>query len=167
MEGAAYVANVRKEFGSENLDKILRYFMRTVIRMEKSGMLSLPVENDLKGEPLRSYLELCMRFVTDAQPEEVSRPILESQYDFILNNSKLPPETALEMWICRELSLHIHYDRDPYEFIFHTGNLWGDLANEFACRTFYPNMPAEMQEKYGVDEIVKHIPEGLLRPEDY
>lgn len=161
------MANVREEFGSEDLDRILRYFMRTVIRMERSGMLALPVENDIKGEPLRSYLELCMRFVTDAQPEEVARPILESQYDFILHNSKLSQETALEMWLVRELSLHIHYDKDPYEFLFHTGNLWGNGAEEFACRTFYPNMPQDMREKYGVDEVLKHIPEGFLRPEDY
>lgn len=161
------MANVRNEFGSENIDKILRYFMRTLIRIEKSGMLALPVENDLAGEPMRSYLDLCMRFVTDAQPEEVSRPILESQYDFILANSQLPKEAALEMWLIRELSLHIHYDRDPYEFIFHTGNLWGPAAEEFACRTFYPNMPADKREKYGVDEVLGHIPEGFLRPEDY
>lgn len=159
--------SVRKEFGSGNIDKILRYFMRTVIRMEKAGMLALPAENDVEGEPLRSYLELCMRFVTDAQPEEVARPILESQYDFILANSKLSKETALEMWLARELSLHIHYDKEPYEFLFHTGNLWGQEAEEFACRTFYPNMPEGMREKYGVDEVLGHIPEGFLRPEDY
>lgn len=159
--------NVRKEFGGEELDRLLRYFMRTVIRMEKSGMLALPVENDIKGEPLRSYLELCMRFVMDAQPEEVARPILESQYSFILNNSKLSPDTALEMWLARELSLHIHYDSDPYDFLLRTGNLWGELAEEFATRTFYPNMPADAQKKYGVDEVLRHIPEGFLRPEDY
>ena len=159
--------SVRKEFGSENIDRVLRYFMRTIIRMEKSGMLSLPPGNDIKDEPLRSYLELCMRFVTDAQPEEVARPILESQYNFILGNSKLSKETALEMWLARELSLHIHYDRDPYEFIFHTGNLWGNTAEEFACRTFYPNMPEKWREKYGVDAVLERIPEGMLRPEDY
>lgn len=159
--------NVRNEFGSETLDKILRYFMRTILRMEKSGMLALPVKNDLDVEPLRSYLDLCMRFVTDAQPEEVARPILESQYDFILSNSQLSPEIALQMWLIRELSLHVHYDADPYEFLFHTGNLWGDSASEFACRTFYPNMPVEWQQKYGVDEVLAHIPEGFLRPEDY
>lgn len=161
------MSSVRQEFGCEELDRILIYFMRTVIRMEKSGMLALPVENDIKAEPLGSYLELCMRFMTDAQPEGAARPILESQYDFILRNSKLSKETALEMWLVRELSLHIHYDRDPYEFLFHTGNLWGDAAEEFACRTFYPNMPEDMREKYGVNEVLKHIPKGLLRPEDY
>ena len=36
--------NVRNTYGSENLDRIFRYFMWTVLRMEKSGLLSLPVE---------------------------------------------------------------------------------------------------------------------------
>lgn len=159
--------DVRREFCSANTDKLLIYFMRTVMRIEKSGMLALPVKNDLDCEPLRSYLELCMRFITDAQPEEVSRPILESQYDFILGNSTPSAGTALDMWLARELSLHVHYDSDPYEFIFHTGNLWGDKASEFACRTFYPNMPKELQDKYGVTEVLSHIPDGFLRPEDY
>lgn len=161
------MANLRDEYSSESLDKILRYFMRTILRMEKGGLLSLPVQNDLTIEPLGSYLDLCMRFFTDAQPEEVSRPILESQYDFILSNSKLSPDIALQMWLIRELSLHIHYDADPCEFLFQTGNLWVDLADEFACRTFYPNMPPEWQKKYGVHIILQRMPEGFLRPEDY
>lgn len=159
--------NVRTEFGGEALDQIFRYFMRTVLRMEKKGPLALPVENDLQVEPVRSYLDLAVRMITDAQPQEVARPILESQYDFILGHSQLSPEIALQMWLVRELSLHIHYDRDPYEFLFHTGNLWGNLAEEFACRTFYPNMPAEWQKKYGVDQVLRNIPEGFLRLEDY
>lgn len=159
--------NIRNEYGGEALDRIFRYFMRTIIRMEKVGMWGLPVENDLQTEPCRAYLDLAVRMITDAQPEEVSQPILESQYDFILSHSQLSPKTALQMWLIRELSLHIHYDSDPYEFLFHTGNLWGSLAEEFACRTFYPNMPVKWQKKYGVDEVLVHIPEDFLRLEDY
>lgn len=161
------MGNVRFEYGGEALDRIFRYFMRIVLRMEKRGILALPAENDIQGEPVRSYLDLAVRMITDAQPEEVSRPILESQYDFILSHSQLSPETALQMWLIRELSLHIHYDRDPCEFLLFTGNLWGDLANEFACRTFYPNFSADWQEKHGVRDIVERIPEGFLRLEDY
>lgn len=159
--------NVRTQYGSENLDIIFRYFMRTIIRMEKSGLLALPVKNDLEGEPLRSYLDLAMQFFTDAQPQEVCRPILESQYNFILANSKLDADMALQMWLVMELSLHVHYDKDPCDFLFSTGNLWGDLASEYATRTFYPNMSKEWREKYGVSEVLKRIPESFLRPEDY
>lgn len=74
---------------------------------------------------------------------------------------------ALQMWLVMELSLHIHYDQDPCEFLFGTGNLWGNLAEEFATRTFYPNMGEEWQKKYGVDQVMKHVPERFLRPEDY
>lgn len=159
--------NVRFEYGGETLDRIFRYFMRTILRMEERGILELPAENDITGEPLHAYLDLAVRMITDAQPEEVSRPILESQYDFILSHSQLSPEIALQMWLIRELSLHIHYDKDPSEFLLFTGNLWGDLANEFACRTFYPNFPNHWQEKHGVREVVEHIPESFLRLEDY
>ena len=159
--------NVRTQYGGGNLDRIFRYFMRTILRMEKSSLLALPVKNDLEGEPLRSYLDLAMRLFTDAQPEAVCRPILESQYNFILANSKLDADMALQMWLVMELSLHIHYDQDPCEFLFGTGNLWGNLAEEFATRTFYPNMGEEWQKKYGVDQVMKHVPERFLRPEDY
>ncbi len=159
--------NIRTEFGSENLDKIFRYFMRTILRIEKAGILALPVENDLAGETQRSYLDLAVRMITDAQPEEVARPILESQYSFILNNASLPPEAAMEMWFIRELSLHIHYDKDPSEFLLRSGNLWGPLTEEFACRTFYPNFDEEWQKMHYVDDVMAHIPEELLRPEDY
>lgn len=159
--------NIRTEFGSENLDKIFRYFMRTILHIEKTGILALPVENDLAGEAQRSYLDLALRMITDAQPEEVARPILESQYNFILNNTSLPPEAAMEMWFIRELSLHIHYDKDPSEFLLRSGNLWGRLAEEFACRTFYPNFDEEWQKMHYVDDVMAHIPKELLRPEDY
>ena len=159
--------NVRSEFGGEVLDRIFRYFMRTVLRIEKKGMLGLPAENDLQVEPVRSYLDLAVRMITDAQPEEVARPILESQYDFILNHSQLSPEIAMQMWLVRELSLHIHYDRDPSEFLLRTCNLWGDLADEFACLTFYPSFPADWQKEHGVLEIVEHIPQNRLRLDDY
>lgn len=159
--------NVRKDYGSEELDRIFRYFMRTVLRMEKKGLLALPVENDLRGEPLRSYLDLAMTLFLDAQPQQVARPILESQYDFIVTNSRLSAETAMEMWLIRELSLHIHFDPDPYGFLLSTGNLWGDLADRFACLTFYPNMPPDLQRAYGVDEAAAHIPAEMLRLDDY
>lgn len=159
--------NVRKNFGSENLDRIFRYFMRTVLRMEKKGLLALPVENDLQGEPLRSYLDLAMTLFVDAQPQQVVRPILESQYDFIVTNSGLSADKAMEMWLIRELSLHIHFDPDPYDFLLSTGNLWGGLAERFACLTFYPNLPAGVQRLYGLGQAVEHIPAEMLRLEDY
>lgn len=43
--------NVRTQYGGENLDRIFRYFMRTILRMEKSSLLALPVKNDLEGSP--------------------------------------------------------------------------------------------------------------------
>lgn len=159
--------NVKLEFGGEALDRIFRYFMRTILRIEKKGMLGLPAENDLQVEPVRSYLDLAVRMITDAQPEEVARPILESQYDFILNHSQLSPEIAMQMWLVRELSLHIHYDRDPSEFLLRTCNLWGDLAGEFAYLTYYPNFPIDWQKEHGVHEAVEHIPQDRLRLDDY
>ena len=159
--------NVRNTYGSENLDRIFRYFMRTVLRMEKSGLLSLPVENDLQGEPVRSYLDLAMNLFTGAQPQQVVRPILESQYSFILNNSQLSADTAMEMWMVRELSLHVHFDPDPCEFLLDTCNLWGDLANEFACLTFYPNLSPDWQRAHGVEEITARIPLERLRLKDF
>ena len=163
----AYMKNVRNEFGSEDLDRTFRYFMRTVLRMEKKGLLSLPVENDLKTEPSRSFLDLSVRMITDAQPQEIARTILESQYDFILSNSQLPASTAMQMLLIEELSLHIHYDKDPSQFLLSTGNLWQNLAEEFACLTFYPNFPPEWQKAHGVYEIVQNIPKKMLRLSDY
>lgn len=167
MESMDNMGNVRTEFGSEELDKIFRYFMRTVLRMEKKGVTALPAKNDLPSEPLGSYLDLAVRMIMDAQPEETARLILESQYDFILSHSQLSADIAMKMWLIRELSLHIHYDRDPSEFLLGTGNLWGDLAGKFACQTFYPNMPVEWQISHGVRDIVEHLPLDFQQLNDY
>lgn len=159
--------NVRERFGSDELDRIFIYFMRTILRMEKKGITALPVENDLRAEPSRSYLDLAVRMITDAQPPEVARMILESQYDFIVSNSQLTEAVAMQMLLIEELSLHVHYDKDPSAFLLSTGNLWGNAANEFACRTFYPNFSGEWQREHYVFEVMQNIPEGMLRRDDY
>ena len=43
--------NVRNEYGGENLDKIFRYFMRTVLIMEKKSLLDLPPRTMSRGSP--------------------------------------------------------------------------------------------------------------------
>ena len=48
-----------------------------------------------------------------------------------------------------------------------TVNLWGNEVFEYASRTFYPNLPEDVQEKYQIYDLLKHMPEDAFGWDDY
>ncbi len=153
-------------YDNEMLDGVLCCFMRTILRLQETGVERLPVENCLP-EPLKSYMEIAMRLLIGGIPPETSRIILESEYDTLLYGGNADIRTVMCLQMIKELSFHIRFDEDCYQYLLDTDNLWGNTALEYASRTFYPKLPAEVREKYGIDDLIRYIPREMLRLEDY
>ncbi len=154
-------------YDSDILDQVLCCFMRTILRLQESGVEKLPVENHLP-EPLKSYMKAAMGLFTGGEPPEITRIILEAEYDVLLHN--LPGvdiETVMGLQMIKELSFHIRFDDDYYRYLLDTCNLWGNTALEYACLTFYPKLPDEIREKYGVNDLIRFVPREKMRLEDY
>ncbi|MCM1542911.1 MAG: hypothetical protein NC121_16855 [Blautia sp.] len=153
-------------YDNDILDEVLCCFMKTILNLQETGIENLPVENRLP-EPARSYMDLAIRILMDGQPPETSQLILQSEYDVLLNREKPDLETVISLQMIKELSCHIHFDQDYYEYLLSTVNLWGNRVFEYASLTFYPNLPVEIRRKYGIDDLIRHIPREMLRLEDY
>ncbi|MBD5452957.1 MAG: hypothetical protein HDR30_01340 [Lachnospiraceae bacterium] len=158
--------SIKSRYGNEVLDKIFRYFMRIVLHLQNSGIEKLPLENDFE-EPLKSFMDIAVDLIIDGQPPEISRLILEAEYDAVLSKAAVSVKTAMALRLIKELSWHIHYDEDYYGYLLFTENLWGNEVSEYASRTFYPNLPEEIKEKYQIHDLIKYIPKEAFRLEDY
>lgn len=158
--------SIKQRYGSGMLDEIVLYFMRTILHLQKSGIEDLPLANSF-CEPVKGFLDLAIELIMDGQPPEISALILDTEYDMILRQREITKETVLGLRMIRELSWHIHYDEDYYGYILMTDNLWGNRVFEYASRTFYPNFPDEIKDKYHIYDLIKYVPQELFRLEDY
>ena len=126
----------------------------------------LPLENNFE-EPLKSFIDIAVGLIIDGQPPETASLILDAEYDVILNTGAVSVKTAMSLRLIKELSLHIHYDEDYYSYLLSTDNLWGNEVFEYASRTFYPNLPEEIKEKYKIHDLIKYMPKEAFRLDDY
>ena len=150
------------------LDKIVCYFMRTVLHIEKRGLLDLPLENPLE-EPYKSFLDRCMEIFCECLVPEVSQLLLDAEYDALLSQGPLTAEQTLCLRTIKELCWHIYYDREdgPYAYLEHLVG-FGRQSNEYAWRTYYPNLSEDVRKALHVDgEILAAMPREMLRLEDY
>lgn len=151
-----------------DLDQIICYFMRTILRREEGGVVDLPLENTVAKEPYRLFLDKCMDIFLQANPPELARLLLDAEYDALLSQGPLTAEQTLNLRAIKELCWHIYYDEDPCTYLDRTGNLWGRQANQYAWRTYYPNLPEEVRKSLHVDEdALAMIPREMLRLDDY
>ncbi len=67
-------------------------------------------------------------------------------------------------WECVQKDL---LDVDYYGYLLSTENLWGNEVFEYASRTFYPNLPEEVKEKYRIHDLIKYIPKEAFKLDDY
>ena len=153
-------------YDNDTLDEVLCCFMRTILHLQETGIENLPVENSL-SEPVKSYMDIAIELLIGGQPPETSQIILQSEYDVLLNRERQELETVMCLQMIKELSCHIHFDEDYYGYLLSTGNLWGNRALEYASLTFYPNLPAEIRKKYGIDDLIKYVPPEMFRLDDY
>lgn len=147
---------IKERYRSRLSDEVFLYFMRIILNLQHSGIENLPLENHFE-EPLKSFLDLSVELMIDGQPKEISDLILNTEYDLILRRESLTKEMAFALCMVKELSGHIHYDEDYYKYILMTDNLWGNDVFEYASKTFYPNMPKEMKEKYHIYDLIGHL----------
>ena len=158
--------SIKSRYSNEILDRIFRYFMRMVLHLQNSGIEKLPLENDFE-EPLKSYMDIAVDLIIDGQPPEIASLILDAEYDAILSETAVSAKTALSLRLIKELSWHIHYDEDYYGYLLSTVNLWGNEVFEYASRTFYPNLPEEIKEKYQIHDLIKYMSQDAFRLDDY
>lgn len=158
--------SIKQRYGSKMLDEIILYFMRTILHLQKSGIENLPLKQSFP-EPIKSFLSLAIELIIDGQPPEVSALILDMEYDMILHKDKITQETVIGLRMIRELSWHIHYDEDYYGYILMTDNLWGNRVSEYASRTFYPNFPNKIKDKYHIHDLIQYMPQEMFKLEDY
>ncbi len=153
-------------YDSENLDPIICYFMRTVLQTQTFGVENLPVKNTLV-EPYKSFLDAAMGIFLDGCAPELARLLLEAEHDAVLSRGPVSAETALGLRLIKEFTWHIRYDEDCYGYLLATENIWGNRAMEYASLTFYPNLPEEIKSKYRIQPLIEHIPEKMVRLDDY
>lgn len=166
MDDQSQRQSIKQRYGGKMLDEIILYFMKTILHIQKSGIEDLPLKDSFE-EPIKSFLNLAIELIIDAQPPEISTLILDTEYDMILRQKEITTETVLGLQIIQELSRHIHYDVDYYGYILMTENLWGNSVFEYASRTFYPNLPDEIKDKYHIHDLIKYVPQEMFRLEDY
>lgn len=158
--------SIKSRYNNGVLDRIFRYFMRMVLHLQNSGIEKLPLENDFE-EPLKSFIDIAVDLITDGQLPEIASLILDAEYDAILSGTSVSVKTAISMRLIKELSWHIHYDEDYYGYLLSTENLWGNEVSEYASRTFYPNIPEEIKERYQIYDLIKYMPKEAFRLDDY
>lgn len=165
-EAGDVARSIKQRYQSDLSDDIILYFMRTILHLQRSGIENLPLEQSFP-EPVKSFLSLAIELIIDGQPPEVSALILDAEYDMILHEEQVTTMIVLGLRMVRALSWHIHYDTDYYEYILMTENLWGNRVSEYASRTFYPNLPDEIKDKYQIRDLIKYIPQEMFKLEDY
>ena len=149
-------------------DKIICYFMRTVLHIEKRGLIGLPLKNPLE-EPCKSFLDRCMEIFCECFVPEVAQLLLDAEYDALLSQGPLTAEQTLCLRTIKELCWHIYYDQKdgPYRYLDHLVGM-GWQSNEYAWRTYYPNLPEDVRKSLHVDEdVLARIPREMLRLDDY
>ena len=105
------MSTIKQRYSNEVLDEIICYFMKTILRLQNSGIEKLPIENHFM-QPVKSYLKLAVELIIDGQPVEISELILDTEYDAILVGGGVDTKTLLVLRMIGELSKHIHYDDD-------------------------------------------------------
>lgn len=153
-------------YDNDKLDVIICCFMRTILHIQKTGIANLPLENDLE-EPFKGFMETAVKLLTEGTPPEISRIILESEYDITLMQKSVTIDTVVGLQLIKEIAWHIHFDEDYYGYLLSTENLWGNRALTYASLTFYPNLPAAVKEKYGIYDLIKYVPQDRLQLDDY
>ena len=161
-----FTKSIKQRYQSNMMDDIILYFMRTILHLQKSGIEDLPLEQSFP-KPINDFLNLAMELITDGQPPEVSTLILDTEYDMILHKGDITSESVLGLRLIRELSWHLHYDEDDCEYILMTVYLWGNRVSEYAARTFYPNLPDAIKDKYHIHDLIKYMPQEMFKLEDY
>lgn len=167
MEAKSQTLLLRRSGGE--LDQIFIYFMRTMLHLYQSGIERLPLENPLEREPLRSFLDAAMNVVLNCLPPQLGRMVLESEREAILSQGPVTAEDALRLRFIQELALSLQ-NRDFerfYDLFLSSQEWWGEPAMEYAALTFYPNLPADVREKYHIENPIEDMKPEMLRPDDY
>lgn len=157
---------LREDYGNEDIDELLCYFMKTVLRIQKYGGARIPIDVTFQ-EPINTYLEIAINLMEYAQPIEITELVLQIEYEQIFLNYKLTKTQITLLVLIKELSKHIRFDENRTDFLLSTSNIWNHKANTYATKTLYCNLPLEIQKREGLDSILKNIPKSFLEPNNF
>ena len=151
------------------LDQIFIYFMRTALRIQKEGIVRLPLPNPLEREPLRCFLDDAVNALLNCLPPQLGRMVLESQREALLSQGPLTAEDVLRLRFIQELALSLQGRdmEDFYSLFLSTQEWWGQAAMEYAALTFYPNLSPEVRERHCVEIPIETMAPERLRPDHY
>lgn len=167
--------NVRKDYGSKELDKLFVYFMKTILRVQKRGWMQIPIDMSF-GEPVDGFLKTAVGLMEDAYTPNLFAFVLQVERAHIAAHHTLTKEQITLLVMIETLSMHIRFDETPSEFMLgDIEGLWynnvpypGEIsAGEYATKTFYPNLPEDVQKKHRLDELLRTVPPDFLRPDDF
>lgn len=158
------MGSLRQDYGSDQMDELFVYFMKTILRMQKHGLREITLDCALIG-PVAEYVRKAMLLIGDAQPRAVFRLILDAELNSLLQSGGLSREEVLQLTAARQMAEMVAFsDLDGFSEL---ENLWQDKANGYACRTYYAALPEEFRKSQGLDRILEHLPESMLRPDDF
>lgn len=78
--------NVRRDYGSKELDKLFVYFMKTILRIQKRGWLEIPIDISF-GEPVDGFLKTAVGLMENAQPPDLFALVLQ------IERARISPRT--------------------------------------------------------------------------
>lgn len=152
---------------NETLDQICVYFMRTILHLQKSGIEDLPLPHNLP-EPFGSFLDASMDIFMQSPVPELARLLYETEYSARLSQNPMDAQTVLGLQVIKEVLFSLrYYQEDFYGYFLTTEELWGHTALEYAWRTFIPNLPPEIQARYGYAEVLETLPKDRFRLDDF
>lgn len=152
---------------NEILDRVCVYFMRTILHLQKNGIEDLPLPHDLP-EPFGSFMDTALDIFMQSPVPELARLLYETEYGAVLSRGPADAETVLILQVIKEVMYSLrYYSKDFYGYFLTTVELWGNPALEYAWRTFFPNLPPEILERYHYTEALSMIPAERFRLEDY
>ena len=151
------------------LDQIFIYFMRTALRIQKEGIVRLPLPNPLEREPLRCFLDDAVNALLNCLPPQLGRMVLESQREALLSQGPLTAEDVLRLRFIQELALSLQGRdmEDFYSLFLSTQEWWGQAAMEYAALTFYPKLSPEVRERHCVENPIETMAPERLQPDHY
>ncbi len=159
--------NLRDQYGSEHLDNIFIFVMRSYLRSQHSGIPTIEyprVKHDSDHAIADDYLLKAVILVIDGQPPEIIDAILEAEYQSILVQNNLSANQILELHIIRLIVPPVLQQRNIDALEAYT-NLWRDDANIYAQRTFYPNLSDQERERLHVNHFLP--PKSMWHLDDF
>lgn len=139
-------SNMRQEYGNDSVDELFCFFMKTVLRIKKKGVLGIHIDISI-NEIIDGYLAIAIPFLTNGIGPDLSDLLLQTEYDYLLLNKQVNKNDILLLNLIRRFIKQMQLGE--LEIGGGIVNIWNNKAFEYAQKTFYCNFPLDIQKKHG------------------